>query len=71
MHAPGGVDDVERPEALFRTQPGKQLGRTTILQSERLEAMSEVELQHTRDHEPAQPAVGVVEKPGLLSRAAA
>jgi hypothetical protein len=62
---------VERPETLFRTQPGKQLGRTRVLQGERLEAMSKVELQHTRNHELAQPAVRVVEEPGLLSRAAA
>ena len=69
MHAPGAVNEVERPHAFFRTQPGKQLGREWILKSDRPNVM--VHLQHARDDELAQSAVGVVEQPVALSRAAA
>ena len=71
MHTPGGVNDVERPKPLLPTQPRKEFLGKPGLKRHRSKPMTAIQLQNPRDHELAQPAVGVVEKPGLLSRAAA
>ena len=69
MHGSGGVDDVKRLKALLATQPRQKCRGERIL--ERYRPHVAFQLQHARDDELAQPAVGVVEKPVLLSRAAA
>jgi hypothetical protein len=69
MHGPGGVDDVKRLKALLPTEPRQKCLGQPIL--ERYRPHVAFQLQHSRDDELAQPAVGVVEKPVLLSRAAA
>jgi hypothetical protein len=71
MHTPGGVDEVEGPHPFLVAHARKQLRRTRGLQRNRPQAMPDVELEHACDHELAQPAVGVVQEPVLLSRAAA
>ena len=60
---------MEGPESLLPAQPGQKF--VGVLNRKRAKATAAIELQHPRDHELAQPAVGVVEKPGLLSRGAA
>ncbi len=71
MHGAILSDHVERAHALLLIHPWKQLGRQRTLQGERPEPARAVELEDPRDHELAQPAVCVVEEPGVLSRAAA
>jgi hypothetical protein len=69
MHPPGGVDEVEGPEPLLAVQPRQECLRERILKSDRPNVM--VHLQHARDDELAQAAVGVVEQPVSLSQVAA
>jgi hypothetical protein len=69
MHGSGGVDDVEGLKAFLPTQPRQECLGERILESYGPHAL--LELQHPRDDELAQPAVGVVEQPVVLSRVAA
>jgi hypothetical protein len=71
MHRPVGIDQVERLHPVLLGHPGQQLSGSRVLQRKRPESVCAVELEHARDDELAQTAVRVVEKPGLLSRAAA
>jgi hypothetical protein len=71
MHSPLGIDHVEGLETLLAVKPGQQFRRPRVLKRERPEPSCPSQLQHARDDELAQPAVGVVEEPVALSRAAA
>jgi hypothetical protein len=71
VHGSVGLDEVEGAHPLLLVQPRQQLRGTRILERDRAQPACAVELEDARDHELAQSAVGVVQKPGLVSRGAA